>query len=314
MYYYRERPWASTAVVLVIAVVLTVIFYGCTVKTTAVTPENMPVMQKDFAPVKKTADTAMEIATVAKTTADEAVSLAEEAEDTAKRAEEKVEDLKNTVLTAPVLSPLTPTPAPVATPAFQSNMDSLDDPATKVAAQMALMEKEDITLVINELVNKGFTSHNNGVAVSSGRKIYNLYGERAIPVVLKYVHDDRVIVADWARKWYNHYSPGAILGRIEGCERVGLHNDAEIVELKMGIDTQIAKLSEDLAKARSAQTDAMEAFFTARAEDKTLLAGQLEAVNKEVDLLKQEQMKTVELYTRLLAIPVCCPPRCYRTR
>jgi len=82
------------------------------------------------------------------------------------------------------------------------------------SAQMALAE-ENIPAIIRELVEEGFTSHDTVIAVRAGRKIHAIGGEMAIPIILGYTHDRRVVVSDWAKAWYKHYNPGALFDKIE---------------------------------------------------------------------------------------------------
>jgi len=125
-----------------------------------------------------------------------------------KEAEAKVATLE-----AKAAAPATPIETP-AERAYKSNVESwTSHKSLKTEAQIALAPNWE--RVVHQMVDKSFTSHDQRVVCAAGRNIFDLAGDRATAIILEYVNDPRVVVAENARDWYKKYHPGAILDKIE---------------------------------------------------------------------------------------------------
>lgn len=156
---------------------------------------------------------------------------------------------------------------------FNSNFDTwLNHPPMEDEAQLSLLPERE--KVIQRLVGENFTSHDRAVLARIGRKIWDIGGEAAIPIVLEFVKDPRVVVAENAKLWYKHYSPKAILDKIEKnskdistekYERVGL--DGRLKAEQTARKTAEDEFNRRLKIAEDAQSAALRAAEAAKASE-----------------------------------------------
>lgn len=98
---------------------------------------------------------------------------------------------------------------------FLTNIDAwVNNEFVQDAAQLRLAPQWEAT--IRQLIEANWTCYDREAAAYAGRRIWDIAGDRATAVVLKYVNDPRVVVSENAKKWYHDYCPKAILDRIEG--------------------------------------------------------------------------------------------------
>lgn len=110
--------------------------------------------------------------------------------------------------------PAGPSPAQIAEQVFAGNVKAwMECKQVEKPAQLCLAP--DWEKVVRTLIEEGFTSYDWAVSQTASRRIYNIAGDRAVSVILEYVKDPRVIVAENAKRWYESYCPGAILERID---------------------------------------------------------------------------------------------------
>ena len=175
---------------------------------------------------------------------------------------------------------------------FNSNVDSwMNHPAVEEPAQLKLAPKYEA--VVRRLIDENFTSHDPAVLRRVGRKIYDIGGEMAIPIVLEYVDDPRVAVAENAKLWYKHYSPKAILDKIEKAETAAGEAKkvaGEVARKLLEAGSKKTEVQPSAPKARATSrpsTEAKKTELEAARREKASLQQRLEALREKLVMEKQ---------------------------
>jgi len=153
----------------------------------------------------------------------------------------------------------------VTTAAFVSNKETWQHhPELENRAQLELVK--DQAKLIRLMIEENFTNYNPEAVALAGNMIHRIGGESAIPIVLEYKNDPRVIVSENVRWWYKQYCPGAIDDRIE---RLEVKHDINSIEMppkvqsprtvrKPSLAPQSAKPADEVEKPKPSMTSSMD--------------------------------------------------------